>query len=173
MILSDHFRINESAPHAANQYPLGTAGYDERQPSVPLDRHQIHGQHTASHNSHWHDGRLPQATRALQRKIIKEESKSSNLPRPRRRGPLDSATRDKVEEMRDLGSCWRCRKYKKSASCLHLAQFQANTLKCNGPGVCDSCLIPKFKIWPSSIGCRRESLESMTLFLWPSKLDLR
>ena len=34
----------------------------------------------------------------------------------RRSGPLDARVREKAEEMRDIGACWRCKKYKKSVS---------------------------------------------------------
>jgi hypothetical protein len=34
----------------------------------------------------------------------------------RRAGPLNEHTRRKADEMRDVGACWRCRKYKKPVS---------------------------------------------------------
>lgn len=42
--------------------------------------------------------------------------RDSQGPKPKRRGPLNPEVRHKVEEMRDMSACWRCRKYKKSVS---------------------------------------------------------
>lgn len=62
----------------------------------------------------------------------------------RRTGPLSTIQRDKADEMRYHGACWRCRRYKKP---------------CNGPGICDACITSGFRVWPSSIGCRRGNAE--------------
>ena len=44
---------------------------------------------------------------------------------PRRQGPLSTAQRQKADDMRYYGACWRCRRYKKPVSsllhCLHSA----------------------------------------------------
>ena len=40
-------------------------------------------------------------------------AKTKQAPRGGRVGPLTSSQREKVEDMRNYGACWRCRKYKK------------------------------------------------------------
>ena len=45
-----------------------------------------------------------------------ETSRMPHNLRPRRRGPLKKQVRQKADAMRDIGACWRCRKYKKSVS---------------------------------------------------------
>lgn len=42
-------------------------------------------------------------------------------------------------------------------------------MQCNGDGICDACQIPNFKVWPTELGCRRERLGSLVLFLLPRK----
>jgi hypothetical protein len=32
-------------------------------------------------------------------------------------------------------------------------------------------MVPSFRTWPSALGCRRERLESLVLFLLPGKLE--
>jgi hypothetical protein len=42
--------------------------------------------------------------------------------------------------------------------------------QCNGhAGVCDSCQVPGFRVWPSELGCRRERLDSLVLLLVPGE----
>jgi hypothetical protein len=62
-------------------------------------------------------------SRLIHSHMIAAKSSKSSKPRftkqarsTRRIGPLNAVTRMKADEMRSVGACWRCKKYKKPVS---------------------------------------------------------
>ena len=77
--------------------------------------------------------------------------------KPSRSRPFDLLDGQRKQRVtRDSPSCWRCRKYKKP---------------CDDEQVCNSCLTGNFRVWPSHVGCRRDSLVDFTTALFPMNVE--
>ena len=93
--------------HAGPQPPFQTYG-------LPSSDAEVLSGSAAVRRSRRH--KAPKVKNSRLQNSSEDGYQTQPLLRPRRRGPLKKHTRQKADTMRDMGACWRCRKYKKSVS---------------------------------------------------------
>jgi hypothetical protein len=123
--------IREKMPNLLNTISYSDATLSTRDISESIESHTSNPPMPTS-TFKW----APISTLKTTPRIDAKRAKASHRKAPkkpkttRRSGPLDARVREKAEEMRDIGACWRCRKYKKPVCMLYIFHL----LSANIPG---------------------------------------